>query len=63
MSTQQQIYLNQMQKFNWKLIQVTHLMQLTGSQRLGLKLQIPACPPQLIDAETDMMATVQDLKS
>ena len=32
-------------------------------QHSGLKLQIPAHPPQLIDAETDMMVTVQELKS
>ena len=38
-------------------------LEKAAKQRSGLKLQIPARPPQLIEAEVHMMATVQDLKS
>jgi hypothetical protein len=38
-------------------------LEKAAKQRSGLKLQIPARPTQLIEAETHMMATVQDLKS
>ena len=34
-----------------------------AKQRSGLKIHIPACPPQLIEAEAEIMNTVKVLKS